>query len=175
MGRVAIREAIADYLTPKKSGITYLSTVFAHPPKITKEQLFFEWQRPTAAAGAVIYVFMGNEYERRQSSGGAHSGIIHRYYAVDLVCFLRSREKKSEIAEYDNDTFIDSLIAYLEATRNLGTAPTTGKGYVWQAGEGNTYGSRDRIVDASMPQQIRLGVVQTFSVVHLTVIEEVFA
>jgi hypothetical protein len=143
-----------------------LTTLFDHPPKITTEDQFWDQLNPGEGSGAICYIYIANQSEKRIATGGPHSGLKCRTYQIDLICFLRSTYSEAEDAEADNDAFLDSMVTYLESDRNLG-AP----GVIFQAGEGDQNGAADIRTEANFPKIVKLGITQTFSVIHLTVLE----
>ena len=164
MSRATVRAAIADYLMG--AGITNLSTVYQHPPKLTVESEFFAGTDPGHASGAVIYIHIPNQSESRVALGGPRSGNKIRPYTIGLICIFRSNKPKTEDAGADNDAFIDSLTEAIEADRNAGNPAA-----VWQWGEGDTLYGTDIRVKAEMPRPIRQQISQVFSVVEVTALE----
>lgn len=158
MGRADIRAGITDYLT--SAGITSLGAVFAHPPKVTGEGEFIA---EGASAGAVIYVHLSGQSERRIAAGGPDSGMKMRLYQVELLCVYRSKLADTQQVGAGNDTFLDSLTAAIEANR-------TPSG-VWQWGEGDTFGAPDIRVEAGTPTPIRQQSSQVWSVVTVDALE----
>lgn len=158
MPRATIRAAIASYLTG--ANITGLGSVFQHPPKQTGEGDFVT---PGSPSGAVIYVHLAAQEERRIAAGGPTSGMKMRAYEVALICVYRSKLSDTEQVGAGNDTFLDSLTAAIQANRT----PTA----VWQWGEGDTFGAPDVRVEAGMPRPIRQQAAQVWSIVTVTALE----
>lgn len=176
MSRASVRAQIVAYLAPEgqPSPITFLNAVNDYPPKVTQDDEFdlSDW----GGSGAILAPFLTHQSERRIAVGGAHNGRKLRQYDVQLWCWFRSIKDKAEDAGLDFDVFMDSLTARLQADRNMGTAsPVVGSeilpGMIFSAGEGDTYGGVDIVVDAYMPHLVRAGVLQTNAVVNLTVLE----
>jgi hypothetical protein len=153
-------------LEPSVSNIQWLTTLHDHPPKVTTEDQWFDEQNPGEGTGAVVYIYIANQREKRIATGGPTSGLKFRPYQVDLICFLRSMVSKSEVAEADNDEFLDGLVAYIEADRTFDS-----DGVIFQAGEGDMNGAWDIGTEANFPKLVKMGMTQTFSVIHLTVCE----
>lgn len=158
MGRATIRAAIGDYLSG--AGITNLTTVLTHPPKVTTDGDIIA---PGAAYGGLIYVHLGGQSERRIAVGGPTDGMKMRLYRVSLVAVFRSVAPQAETADEQNDLFIDSLIAAIEANR----AP----GDVWQWGEGDTFGAPDIDLQTDMPATLRQQATQIWNVLTVSALE----
>ncbi len=167
MGRATVRAAIVDYLQQGATGgnIPSLSTVFAHPAKFTTEGDFYDGQGPGIDDGAVIYVYLREQDERRIAIGGPHSGWKARPYTVVLICVLRHKGPDAQDADAANDAFIDGLVSWIEADR---TASSTA---VFQWGEGDDVGGVDIHVEAGMPKPIRQQTTQVFTTVEVTALE----
>lgn len=158
MGRATIRAGIVAYL--QTAGVTTLGTVFAHPPKQTAEG---EFVTGTNASGAVIFVHLAGQQERRIAVGGPTNGMKMRLYRVALVCVFRSKLADTQKVGAANDVFLDSLTGAIEANR-------TPQG-VWQWGEGDSFGSPDIDVEAGMPKPIRQQASQVWSIVSVDALE----
>ena len=165
MSRASIRAAVGDYLS--NAGVTNLSKVYTQPPKFTDAGEFFSGQDPGHASGAVIYLHIPNQNENRQAIGGATSGQKQRVYTIGLVCIFRSKKPNTQDVGDDNDAFLDSLVDAIEANRNAGNPNV-----VWQWGEGEELYGVDIKVQAEMPRPMRLQMSQVFSVVQVTVVEQ---
>ena len=176
MPSVQLVQAIADYLQAGVDAdqIPYLNTVFQYPPKLTNEGYFFKGSDPLHTAGAVVYVVVLDQNERRIALGGAHSGRKIRPYQVELLCFFRWSGRESQDAAANNNAFIDGMTGWIEADRTAGTSPQTSSGIsgvVFQWGEGDINGGTDVQVRRTMPRPIRSGVTQVFSVISVTALE----
>lgn len=169
MTRATSRQYVFDWLDPNQgSGIPFLSTVQQHPPKVNDEGLFVMQQG--LGTGAIIFLAIGpGQQEHRIAIGGAHSGRKWRSYPFKLLCFLRSVKPQSEAVGEDNDTFLDGLVARIEADRTLGTYGLPNP--IFQAGEGEDTGGDDIIVNSDLPQLMGGQLTQVFTSVELTVVE----
>lgn len=165
MSRKAVRAAIAQYL--QGASITWLGTVFPHPPKWTNESDFTANGFPGQGTGVVIYIHLRRQTEFRMALGGATGGMKMRPYHCVLICLLNSKKPKSEDVDADNDDFLDSLVAAIEANRNAGSPQA-----IFQWGEGDTLYGVDIKVDTHFPQSIRQQSMRQFSLVEVTVLEQ---
>lgn len=165
MGRAAVRTAIADYLTSGIGTIPSLSKVYAHPPKITPEGEFFSGETTGVESGAVVYVHLATQSERRIAIGGPTSGRKARPYEVYLICFLRSVNPDAEVAGAANDDFLDGLTSWIEANR------TANSSAIFQWGEGDKVGEPDVIVKSNTPRPLRQQMTQVFSTVEVLALE----
>lgn len=163
MPRATVRNAITQYL--QSSSIPFLGTVFPHPPKVTVEGEFDIGKFPGKGSGAVIYVYLQEQSEERVREIGLLLGGKMRTYKVTLICFLRSIKAKAELADADNDTFLDGLVKAIQENRTPGT------GAVFQWGEGDEVGGVDIVIRSELPSTIRLQITQIFTTVEVTVIE----
>ena len=68
------RAAIAAYLDPSVAGIDNLGKVLAHPAKFSPEGIFYENTDPGHMTGAVIYIYLQRQSDRRLALGGARLG-----------------------------------------------------------------------------------------------------
>ena len=184
MGRATVRAAIADYLTlgMTTGQITFLSNVFANPAKVTAEGDFFEGEQPGTDSGAVIYVYLFDKSGMRESGGpsiGPTPAVKTKRYNVILLCPFRSTHKDTQSVGTDNDTFLDSLEAWIERDRTAGTAgpsgipPGTGTGAVSQWGEGDGPETWDINVKSFLPRPIRAGVSQVWNTIEIITLEQV--
>lgn len=177
MPRATIRQSVAAYLQKSISTgeVPFLSNVYPHFPKFTPEPELFSANIDGVGTGAVIYLYIGPTSESRIAMGGTHSGRKWRPYDFVLMCYLKSTKLKSEDASLDNDTFLDGLTAWIQADRNLGTAPgTTGyvpTGAIFQAGEGGMRGGDDLRVHSMVPVPLNQGTTAIYTSVDLTVCE----
>ena len=166
MSRTTVRAAIASYL--ESANITFLSSVKPFPAKFTPEMEFFEGEDPGIQSGAIIYLFIGRESERRIALGGPHDGKKAVEYSFTLDCFFRSMKRKTEDVGEDNETFLDSLITAIRADRQAG-AP----GVIFQWGEGVNGGGADIDVTSYYPRSLNgtASATQVFSSVRVSVVE----
>lgn len=177
MTRASTVAAVANYLTYGQ--IPFLTTVKPYPAKVNPEGEFD--LGANQGTGAVIFMFLPNQREKRINPGGAAvfplapiTGRKWREYQVTLMCFLRSTKQQAEDAGADMDTFLDGLVAHLEADRRFGT---TGQGpptEIFQAGEGSDTGGDDITIESSLPRLLLNQVTQTFAAVKVTVCEVLF-
>lgn len=158
MGRVAVREGIADYLSG--ANITNLTTVLIHPPKVTEDGRIIA---PTATFGGLVYVHLGEQSERRIAAGGRTAGMKMRLYRVSLVAVFRGVDPQAENVDAQNDIFIDSLVAAIEANR-------TPAG-VWQWGSGDTFGAPDIEIRTDLPETLRQQTTQIWNVLTVSALE----
>ena len=130
-------------------------------------------------SGAVIFMFLGNSRRGRFAVGGSHDGLKSSVYDLTLNCYLRSSSDLAEDADVDNDTFIDDLIAAIEADRTAGTGspPASpngdGSGTISQWGEGPMSSPIDIQVKPSYPTLLSEGLsaTQVYTEVTIAVIE----
>jgi hypothetical protein len=166
MSRTAVRTAIQQYL--QNANITSLGTVFSHPPKWTNETDFVGSNgSPGQGTGVVIYIHLRRQSESRMALGGATSGMKMRSYKCVLVCLLNSKKQNAEDVDADNDAFIDSLTTAIQANRNAGNPAA-----IFQWGEGDTLYGVDVQVDTHFPRPIRQQSMRQFSLVEVTVLEQ---
>jgi hypothetical protein len=165
MSRALVRSAIQKYL--QQANITFLGTVFDHPPKWTNETDFTENGFPGQGSGAVIYIHLRRQSEIRMALGGATGGMKMRHYKCTLICLLKSKRGKSQDAGKDNDVFLDSLTAAIQANRNAGDPSS-----VWQWGEGDTLYGVDIQIESRLPRPVRMQSSVVFSLADVTVLEQ---
>lgn len=166
MSRTAVRAAIQQYL--QNAGVTYLGTVFAHPPKWTNETDFVGTTGyPGQGSGVVVYIHLRRQSEFRMALGGATSGMKMRSYKCTLICLMNSKKTNAEECDADNDTFLDSLTGAIQANRNAGNPAA-----VFQWGEGDTLYGVDVMIDSHFPRPIRQQTMRQFSLVEVTVLEQ---
>ena len=166
MSRAAIRSAIVSYL--ESANIASLSSVKPFPAKFTSEMEFFAGEDPGVQDGAIIYIYVARESEKRIALGGATSGKKAVEYEFVLDCFFRSMKRRTEDVGADNEAFIDSLVAAIRADRQAG-AP----GVIFQWGEGIFPGGPDIDVTSYYPRSLNgaASATQVFSSVRVTVVE----
>jgi hypothetical protein len=181
VGRATVRAAIGNYLGLGATGgaIPSLSTVHAHPPKLTKETDFYTLAPPGEESGTVILLYLQPSSEQRIALGGYTNGRKARLHEMSLVCFFRYKGVSAEDCEAGNDAFLDGLVDWIRASRNAGTQAVSlggnGTGTIFSWGEGPyagvASGGTDITIRSSMAKTIRGQVSQVFSVVDLHVIE----
>lgn len=165
MSRTAVRSAIQQYLSAAK--ISYVGTVFSHPPKWTNETDFVANGYPGQGSGVVIYIHLRHQSEFRGALGGATGGMKFRVYKCTLVCLLNSKKPNAEDCDADNDIFLDSLTAAIQANRNAGNPAA-----VFQWGEGDTLYGVDVVIDTTFPHTIRQQTMRQRSTADITVLEQ---
>ncbi len=165
--RVAVTAAIQTYL--QNAGITYLSNVYSYPAKFTPEGEFFSGEDPGIESGAMIFMRLGQQHEVRMSLQGLPPGGKMVYYKLELTCLFRSTKPKSQDAGLDNDTFLDSLLTAIRASKTAGTTDGT----VWQIGEGSQRGGPDLELEVFFPRPLASsnGVTQTNSKLVVDVLQ----
>lgn len=168
MSRQSVRATVAAYLNPAVAGIPYLSNVYPHPAKFTPEGDFFQGQDPGHSNGAVMFIYIGRQEERRVALGGPHDGRKAIEYEIMLDCFIRSTSSKSEDCGVASDEFLDALVARIRADRNAGNPAV-----VFQWGEGQFPGGVDIEVQALYPKDLRgsAQTTQVYATVKTKVIE----
>ena len=166
MSRATVRTAIQSYLAGAQ--ISMLGNVYAHVPRYTDEQEFYLNDAAGVASGAVIWIYLQNQNEARFALGGSASGAKMRHYRCILLCVLKSAQQTSEAADADNDTFIDSLVAAIEANRVANDAAV-----IFQWGEGDTLYGPDIFVHSGMPRSVRGQSFQVFNRVEVSVMEQI--
>lgn len=168
MSRATVRQTIATYLEPSTSNLPMLGNVYPHPAKFTPEGDFFQGQDPGHNTGAVIFIYIGRQEERRAALGGPHNGRKVVEYDVVLDCFIRSMAAQSQDAGADSDTFLDALVEYIRADRNAGNPNV-----VFQWGEGMYPGGVDIEVQALYPRSLKASyqTSQVYATVRTKVVE----
>lgn len=168
MSRATVRQAITSYLAA--SNVTSLGSVIAYPEKVTGEGEFVAGETPGSASGAVVYVHLGGQEERRiglgAPLGAPAAGLKMRAYQVELVCIFRSKKPSAAQVGADNDAFLDSLVDAILSNRTAGDPSA-----VFQWGESDTLGGVDVQVHSEMPRLIRQQASQVFSVIDVTALE----
>jgi len=164
MPRATVRAAITSYLSSQN--IALLSTVMPHPPKFTVDGTIFQGVTPGTGTGAVIYIHLAEQDEHRIELRGNAPGGKARPYVVSLICVMHSKKRTTQEAGADNDTFLDSLVAAIEANKNAGQP-----GVVFLWGEGSDLYGTDIKVTAEMPRPMKLGVSQVYSRVDVIALE----
>ena len=159
MSRATVRSGIATWFGG--GHVAFLSTVYPYPPKTSKESDAFAGEAPGTASGAVGWVHLGEQMERRIAMGGPTNGMKLRLYKAAVLILLRSQHPKAEDAGADHDTLMDAFTARLEAGRTLG-------GTVFQAGEGDTRGGEDIKVTVDLPKVANGGTTYIWARVEFT-------
>ena len=118
-------------------------------------------------SGVVVYIHLRRQSEFRMALGGATSGMKMRSYKCTLICLMNSKKTNAEECDADNDTFLDSLTGAIQANRNAGNPAA-----VFQWGEGDTLYGVDVMIDSHFPRPIRQQTMRQFSLVEVTVLEQ---
>jgi hypothetical protein len=166
LSRVTVRQAVTGWLTPQT--VTGLAKIEGWPSKVTNEG-DFDLGAAGNGSGAVVFVHLEHQNEKRIALGGPNSGLKWRGYTVVLLCIFRGNDPMSEVVGQANDAFLDSLVARIQADRKLGTENLGAP--IFQAGEGGDTGGPDIEVDGALPRPMRAGVTQVFSTVRFQVAE----
>ncbi len=166
VSRVAITAAIANYLNG--AGVTYLANCYSYPAKFTPEGEFFEGEDPGTDSGAMIFLRLGRESSERIELRGAPAGGKMRTYSLTMNILFRSTKPLSQDAGLDNDTFLDSLITAIEASKTAGTSDGT----VFSWGEGGISGGRDLELETFYPHSINKQVTQVNSTLVVQVLHQ---
>ena len=171
MSRQVVKQQVVNYLA--NAGIQGLSTIYAYPPKITPEGMFYVGQVPGTFEGAIVFTFIERQSEKREALGGPQSGEKFVTYNFVFSCYFRSTQGQAEVAGLNNDAFLDSFQEAIRASRTAGLPAGDGGG-VWQWGEGGINGGVDIQIESDLP--VLLGgaqeVTQTFSTIRVTVLEQ---
>ena len=165
--RVAVTNAIATYLNG--AGVQYLANVYPYPAKFTPEGEFYSGEDPGTSDGAMIFMRLGAQNEKRAALQGAPAGGKFVYYTLTMTILFRSSKQKTQDAGLDNDTFLDSLLDAIRADKNAGT----NDGTVWQWGEGTQQGGEDLRLEVFYPHPLKqaAAVSQTNSRLEVTVLQ----
>ena len=138
--------------------------------------------------GAIGFVHIARESERREAMGGNVSGIKIVTYSVGLVLLFqyligRDEDIQASCTGYVEplNTLLDGVKNHLRADRTLGTAPgisglggieITPGGSIFSAGEGDGSGSPDITIDRDVPRR-DVGKIWSWQLVEFTVREAV--
>ena len=168
--RQAVVNAIASYLGG--AGITFLSSsnVFGYPPKVTSEGDFY-LEGPGVQEGAMIFMRLATQRERRIELRGATGGGKMITYSLQMVIFFRSTKKKSQDAASDCDSFLDSLLIAIRASKTAGT----NDGTVFQWGEGTEDGGEDVQLEVGFPVIVNGSVSQINARLDVLVLQQTTA
>lgn len=146
--RVALTNAIATYLNG--AGVESLANVYPYPAKFTPEGDFYAGEDPGTQSGAMIFMRIESQREKRIELRGATGGGKMIFYSLALTILFRSSKKKSQDAGLDNDSFLDALLDAIRASKTAGTDDGT----VFQWGEGGENGGDDMQLDVFYPRPI---------------------
>jgi hypothetical protein len=146
--RVNVTAAVAEYLN--NYGIEGLGNVYPYPAKFTPEGEFYQGEDPGTQSGALIFMRIESQRERRVVLQGAPPGGKFVTYSLALTILFRSSKKKSQDAGADNDAFLDALMTAIRASKTAGTDDGT----VFQWAEGGENGGEDMTLDVYYPRPI---------------------
>jgi hypothetical protein len=166
MSKRAVIEAVYQYLQPEKSNIPFLGTVYKALPKIANEADLFTNSYPGLGLGAVIYLFITAQDERRIALGGPHNGRKFRTYDLGMLIIFKSDLRETVEGQAAFDEFIDGLTQWIQADRNAGDPNV-----IFQWGEGTENGGTDIRIDYTMPRTMEGGVTLFQAVARVSTIE----
>ncbi len=168
MGRYEVRNAIATYLSNgiTANSIPYLNKVYPYPPKVTPQTDMLPLTIAGQDSGAVCYIHLISQDEKRIAVGGLHNGRKWREYNVGIVVYQYGVNTQSEVIGQENDTLLDALVSYILADRNAGNASV-----IFQWGEGTDTGGDDIHVSAGMPVVFNQQGAYVFSTIELMAVE----
>jgi hypothetical protein len=133
MGRVAVRSAVAAYLT--NAGVQYVGTVYPARPVVLTEDayeqtLLGEAIALTIAGGssAVLVVNIPSDERMRRADTGRGAVNDTRVHTVALEVWFASVAGDGVQAQQDYDGIVDSIVTLIRADATLG-------GQVWSSGE----------------------------------------
>lgn len=172
MSASQLRAAITAWLQPP--AVPGLTRVYPAFPVFAPGQ---DWRLEEGqGSGAVGYVHLAQQRERRITIGGEHGGTKQVMWQVALVLVYRHLLPSSVIDSGEDtaagwagpyDRLIDAVCERLRADRTLGT----GGAVVWQAAEGSGDGAGDDLViDSDLPA-VNAGQVVQFTAITFTAIQ----
>lgn len=182
MPKLEVTAALAYYLDPAQSNIPYLGKVYTALPRIASENDLFNYVPPGTQVGAIIYMFIAGQSERRIALGGQHDGHKMREYTLTLFCIMKTSLQDEVEEQLAFDTFLDGLTSWIQADRNAwtealnqgGQGPYGGSGYIFQWGEGSELGGTDIRFEYPVPHTVDGGIMLHQAVGHVTVCEDMF-
>ena len=130
--------------------VTALSNVYPYPAKFTPEGEFFSGEDPGTQEGAVIFLRVASQNERRMSLQGAPAGGKMVMYSLDMTIIFRSMLPRTQDVGAANDAFLDSLLFAIRASKTAGTSDGT----IWQWGEGSQVGGQDIELEVFYPRPL---------------------
>lgn len=168
MGYATIRSAVTQWIAPPN--VPGITKVYPGQPKMLSGAAYGVFPIATydlgqQTAGAFAYIHIDDTVETRIATGGATSGIKHVKYQVGVVFAFLAIGAAND-GQYIGawDAIADTLKARIRANRTLGQDGLT----VWQAGED----ADDLHIASDLPRQDDAGNVYIWSVLELSVIEE---
>ena len=148
-----------DTFDVQSVNIPHLSLVYGFPAKFTPEGDLYPQDDPGVQSGAILYVYMGRSSDNRVAFGGRHGGRKWVPYEITLRCLFFSQKALSQDAGYDNEAFLDGLVATIRADRNAGEPSV-----VFELGEGGVNGGPDIEVTSYYPQDVKGALSTTLTV-----------
>ncbi len=146
MGRQFVRQTFAAYFQPP--ACPGLNAVYTAEPKYAPGQDFFKSALAGTPSGAIGYPYVETQTERRIAFGGWKQ----IDYDVALIVKFASNQRLGEDAQDDHDAIVDLVASRLRADRMLGTTQAQSP-HIFQAGEGDTFGSPDIQIMTDLPKQ----------------------
>lgn len=166
MSKSTVTQAVYEYLRPETSRIPYLGRVYTALPKVANESDLFTNSYPGIGLGAVIYMFITSQQERRIALGGPHDGRKFRMYDLGLLIVFKSDRPQTVDGQTQFDEFSDSLTEWVQADRNAGNPQV-----VFQWGEGTETGGEDLRLEYTFPRTMDGGVTLFQAVGHISTCE----
>jgi hypothetical protein len=176
VSKLNVTDAVYQFLQPSVSNITSLGKLYSALPRIASEADLFTNTYPGLGYGATIFMFITSQTEQRIALGGPVSGRKFRTYDLGLLMVFKSdmatiteglgQGTPEEAAQAAFDTFVDSLLDYIESNNTAGNPSV-----VFQWGEGGDRGGTDLHFDYTVPRTLNGGVMIFQGVGHVTVAE----
>jgi hypothetical protein len=132
MGRVAVRSAVASYLT--NAGLQHVGTVYPARPVILTEDAYEQTLLGEAIAqtlngsSAVLVVNIPSDERMRRADTGRGAVNDTRIHQVALELWFASAAGDGIRAQQDYDAVVDSIVTLIRADATLG-------GQAWSSGE----------------------------------------
>jgi hypothetical protein len=132
MGRVAVRSAVAAYLT--NAGLQYVGTVYPARPVILTEDAYEQTLLGEAIAqtlggsSAVLVVNIPSDERMRRADTGRGAVNDTRIHQVALELWFASVAGSGIQAQQDYDGIVDSIVTLIRQDATLG-------GQAWSSGE----------------------------------------
>jgi hypothetical protein len=133
MGRVAVRSAVAAYLT--NAGLQYVGTVYPARPVILSEDAYERTLIGEAVAltlvggsSAVLVVNIPSDERMRRADTGRGAVNDTRIHQVALEVWFASVAGDGIAAQADYDGIVDSIVTLIRSDATLG-------GQAWSSGE----------------------------------------
>jgi hypothetical protein len=119
VSRKSVRHAAAQFL--QQPQIPGIGTVFASPPKISKNSDAYEGLPPGTESGSVVYIEILNVTETRIALGGPTQGTKKSLYTLRFHLLFRSSERDSQVAMDAHDDQVELILLRCREDRTLGT------------------------------------------------------